>query len=768
MNTFNPTLLLEESPIEYTTLGDYAPREVGLLEHMLEFNLDLQESYVESSRKYYRALLEQSDPDVLNENVIGSIIEFIKSIVEGILDFFKGLFGGSSSSSSSSSSTSGTSKVSSKEVAIKEMKKSRDKIDGFNKSYNAINTNIEKKRNSINGSITVKKWAYRTNPPKLLAVSDMFPAGTSGPDTVNKCFSGLQKALDDLISKSITTEEANKTFNETRDIIKRCTKSTGDAARVKGVGYIEVTEEDVAVTDFLVHGVNFFHSNEVQTLMKTQFNETLPPEFAELVNNMNNLIKDLEKAYGDSNLNVPSIRECITALGAYVMTLENTYSKCLMNLYRAVNAEIDQFTRIAGKYVGIDLSDSKPKDESVFDQFDDELTLAIYEYKQSIQWNEFRQIVNEAEILASEGTAREKMSKLMALDEAIAATVRNSWNNFITKVKNIFAKVSEAVASLGTTKRYLDKYKKIILGQNFVNETYNTRDIIKAINRILNYGVPRFDYVRMKPYLDDPIKFFERVIKPTMGTVDTSVGGITKPSNVQEVGTYCNDYFLGPKRDITTAEFQKYIKDIYDYMYDYNKIKKRINKDIADIEKNCKDMLKNAGITTVDDKKDGISPNGDPKKDNEVMQGVSNQVDQFMNASAYYSAIYDTVLTEEVIHELEKVGGQTGTADNANTGNAAPATDATGTVAANMNNVGPGRDKVDEKNAKSLGKADKNSAQTHLRNYSEVSCMVLRAKLTAVQFTHKEFDTLLRNHVKHYINSDTTARETNATNQTIG
>lgn len=402
----------------------------------------------------------------------------------------------------------------------------------------------------------------------------------------------------------------------------------------------------------------------------------------------------------------------------------------------------------------------------------DELSKALQEFNDEIDKITFSQRLQETTILESHLSNHSKMQQLNILNEAIAANIKNAWRNFVDKVKKIFSKVSESVASLGTTKRYLDKYKKIILGQNFVSATYESRDIIGAITKILNYEIPALNYESMGTSLDDPMEYFKKYIQPSIvkmngGQVDTSVGGVSDPTNVEQIGTYCNDFFLGPRKEISTAVIQQYIKDIYDYMYDYRKISTKINKDIKQIEKDCGEITKKMGIITVD--KDisngGPNPDGDTNKGDQAQIAKQNGAavgESFMRP--YYSVLYEMVLTEDVLNEITKKASSTTTVNKPDEGQV----DKTGTVANNMKNVQDQDQDAKNRNMDATGNEQDTAAGVkRIKSYAEVSTMVLRAKLTAVQFTHTEFDVVLRDHVKSYISSNTTSREDKAENKKI-
>lgn len=768
MGAFNPSLLLENNKAECITLETYRePKDHNYLESILEFNLDTQKTDINGSRLYYKSLLEQHNQEYpINEGispVAAVVVGIVASAIAAIIAFFSG---------NKSSDKTIYSIGDSSDRIIKDALK---RMEAKEREVRSASYAIKVKEN-----INARYFKFKNGQIKVESISDLFRNSKFGPNKIEECISLLRKEIDSLnLNDSFNMDSLQTISNDIKSCIQEINATINTAS-------IEYEDRDVSFYKYLEDMRALLKSADVKAIVSTGSKNNIPDDFKALIHNLDELKKELEKEH---NTNLPKeIKDVAMLISNYVNNLKSAYMKYAKEIYSALKhiyssldlnaVAFDGFgDKEKNKAAGIDGyltrndKEFRLKEQNLINMISEEFSIASFTLHHSINSIISEQMAQEYEILLSEDTSYDQMQNLIALDEAISAKIKNAWRTFIDKVKNIFAKVSEAIASLGTTKRYLDKYKKVILGQNFVNETYETRDIINAIPKILNYELPSLNYATMEADLDESIVYFNKYIKPSIvrmngGQVDTSIGGVAEPKNVEEIGTYCNDFFLGPKKQITTATFQENIKDIYDYMYDYRKISNRINKDISKIEKDCNEIMKKVGVSTVTVSDNGPGADGDTQKGDQgtvAAQAVKNTpaTESFFNGDSYYSVIYETVLTEDILNEIKKVTGGNGTVGSDNT-----TVNKTGTVANNMKNVADAEDGVDNKNAVG-GVQDKNIGTTRIRNYAEVTTMVLRAKLTAVQFTHTEFDAVIRNHVKNYIADNTSTRENPAENKLI-
>ena len=343
---------------------------------------------------------------------------------------------------------------------------------------------------------------------------------------------------------------------------------------------------------------------------------------------------------------------------------------------------------------------------------------------------EMKAMNEEAMIFISESSDAEKFEKLQAVNEAIGAKIKKVFYNTIAKIKEIFAKFMEKLrGNFTTTKNYLDRYKEIILRKPFSNDIYGTKNLKFGIDNIEDTGVARLDLTSMTTQLD---------------TLEGAFGVCFKnehPSNAFDITTadgqakYWKTVFgmEGEEKRITGKDFQKNIKDYWDFLYDIRNIERSINKSIKDVEDTCNTVMKQAGA-------DVEKPEPQPQ-----------------NASTVYSYLYNKtfVLENGVLTELNKYGDTAPNASQpAQSGeNPAAGDNAQKSYSQRMSNVD--KDGDDPDNVGVAKKSGRPIMDTRCNNYTICATTMLKAKMSACEFIRSECMGIIRNEVQKYIGGGT-------------
>ena len=365
------------------------------------------------------------------------------------------------------------------------------------------------------------------------------------------------------------------------------------------------------------------------------------------------------------------------------------------------------------------------------------------------------QLVAEAVIFSEQITDQERYDKLTSLNEAIVRKIQEWWKAGIAKIKALFAKFMEKMNRV-TDANYLKKYKDIILKQPFQNRSYKSKDLFGCMNRTLSLQVPYLDYNKHADILkgENPIStFFQRELAPKMqGYAFFKPNNTGAPNTIEQLANYCKDWFMGTQEvEFNGAAVQEHIKDVYDYLMDMKKIKQSIDKSINDIEKSAANVAKIGGTGQAAKQNAEYSATGNAAKDAKTTgdngtggkngtpapaQGGQPQ-QQAVNASANFDF---TNSVYSILYELEVQNPAQQNQKPASGTNANPS-------ASGVRHVEDGTN-VDQSAAKD---SMLNDVEKVCKNYVDICTTVLKAKLTAIEFTRKELREIVRIHVQDYI-----------------
>lgn len=359
------------------------------------------------------------------------------------------------------------------------------------------------------------------------------------------------------------------------------------------------------------------------------------------------------------------------------------------------------------------------------------------------------QLVAEAVIFSENITDQERYDKLTSLNEAIVRKIQEWWKAGIAKIKALFAKFMEKMNRV-TDANYLKKYKNIILKQPFQNRSYKSKDLFGCMNRTLSLQVPYLDYNKHADILkgENPIStFFQRELAPKMqGYAFFKPNNTGAPNTIEQLANYCKDWFMGTQEvEFNGAAVQEHIKDVYDYLMDMKKIKQSIDKSINDIEKSAANVAKIGGTGQAAKQNAEYSATGnaanDAKTTGDNGTGGQDGTPTPAQVATGESANFDfTNSVYSILYELEVQNPAQQNQQPASGTNANPS-------ASGVRHVEDGTN-VDQSAAKD---SMLNDVEKVCKNYVDICTTVLKAKLTAIEFTRKELREIVRIHVQDYI-----------------
>ena len=360
--------------------------------------------------------------------------------------------------------------------------------------------------------------------------------------------------------------------------------------------------------------------------------------------------------------------------------------------------------------------------------------------------NQMRAINEEALIFSETSISDyEKFQRLQAVNEALGAKIKRGWYNAVAAIKEVFRKFMEKLtANFTTTKNYLDRYKNIILKANFnPKDEYKTQDLDTSINRILNTEAPPFDFNDLvNAECNTPGEFFANVFSKK-ARLDRPINDQIKfpdaNSTMGDINEYFKSYFCmeGHDKTYSGADFQRGINNYFNFLYDIRKINQTIKKSIDNIEDTATKIMKQAGVDVnkpADNAQNNANATGTSAAAPAANAGA-NATTQANNDSFVYSNLYQKYFTLNENGVLVEADINAG---------AKPQTPSQG-----MKNVADKAEGSDDTNA--IKNTERSSVDSKVKAYVDVCTGMLRAKMSACEFTRNELMQIIRHHVQAHI-----------------
>lgn len=628
------------------------------------------------------------------------------------------------------------------------------------------------KSNLYNKEIEVKVYIQENDLNDIKYVYD-FMKNTDMSTIVNK-FNSLGseggKLLDGLSSPADKTDEELAEIVEKLKVVVDNYKSLLDempqfSSNLK----LEETDTTMKLGDYIDSQIRMFDSDAI----KTASNETVYFDFKNKCEALTFDKKVLEcinwmsKSNGQNELEnvvinlAKSMRSIIDGYAKYISDITDKG----FNISNALSRQTIQFSNELNNIYYSDqsgeLAYSKDPEFGMYDANSDDkdkyqfTTESVLLNSSSLHSIKVEQLVAEAVIFSEQITDQERYDKLASLNEAIVRKIQEWWKAGIAKIKALFAKFMEKMNRV-TDANYLKKYKDIILKQPFQNRSYKSKDLFGCMNRTLSLQVPYLDYNKHADILkgENPIStFFQRELAPKMqGYAFFKPNNTGAPNTIEQLANYCKDWFMGTQEvEFNGAAVQEHIKDVYDYLMDMKKIKQSIDKSINDIEKSAANVAKIGGTgqaakqnaeysatgnaandakTTGDNGTGGQNGTPAPAQGGQPQQQAVNASANFDFTNSVYSILYELEVQNPAQQNQQPASGT----------NANPS-------ASGVRHVEDGTD-VDQSAAKD---SMLNDVEKVCKNYVDICTTVLKAKLTAIEFTRKELREIVRIHVQDYV-----------------
>ena len=316
--------------------------------------------------------------------------------------------------------------------------------------------------------------------------------------------------------------------------------------------------------------------------------------------------------------------------------------------------------------------------------------------------------------------------KLKAAIARVLEILSRLWGKFLETMNTLFQR----------DKGYLEKYREIILKKKRPEDYERTMyNYFQGQKILLNTPVPNFNYNLMKDELNDA-KVFER-------KHFNHVVGSNKEYKLEELA---KNTFRGGSEEITIRTSAMNMTDIFNYCYTYPKIKEIISKDSKNIAL--------AGKEAMD------------QIDKMVREGKV-QSESVFNNPKFYSAVYETYITEEE----NPVNGEKKPKEVPVSNPAQPANGngresnpskaykpMTGEKDTKINNGENGTQANDGETAK----ATSNRIDVYMK-----SCgAIMTAKMQVAEETYKEYMDIIRAHVRDIVGKKADAKSADiASNQ---
>lgn len=342
--------------------------------------------------------------------------------------------------------------------------------------------------------------------------------------------------------------------------------------------------------------------------------------------------------------------------------------------------------------------------------------------------------INNCMMLAEGGNIVREMTYIQ---EAIGQSVKNFFSKIVNVIKSVWSKFVETLNRfIKNTQEYLENYKDIILKKKAPDVTYTMYNYPEGLKIMVNAAIPQFNYEMMKPYLDgeNQAKFlkqyapFKDCLVPNSDATYPEQYKITFRSGRSKVDE---------KVQIDASTLN--MKDIYDYCYNYQSIKDKLEKDIATIDKAAVDANNIILKRTKDESGQNIVPEPDLNATDEEQKVTNNSANMYYRYSLYFNELEATPNT-----------GDTKTTTTTSNNN----TSTTGTTfKSNNKNIQTASDNNKEQsdNALNTVTGDVDIITKQINVYFDSAKEFLGAKQTVFEEIFKEYMEIIKYHVRYYV-----------------
>lgn len=400
---------------------------------------------------------------------------------------------------------------------------------------------------------------------------------------------------------------------------------------------------------------------------------------------------------------------------------------------------------------------------------------------------ELKGMIIEAAILSDDELAiSERVEKLYSINEGVGDSIKDAWGKFKAFIQKMWNKFLEFIArTVNTDRSYLEKYKDIILNRKWKGDSSIEVDAQYSV------GITRLaQYTIVTPTADVVNRTMTKNDEQNLRTMQNIVMPEYKNAGTVDFKDYCKHWFKGgdgKSGRYTMSEGELNFTDMYNWCYNYDKVKRSLEKNQG-IMNNAVTVFQNAAKETVaanataaankEEEKKKASPTPDPTSAQKTPSDPNKKQWKITyNGRAYYvtqadqqefnNPATDQQTKETIINNnssesfqdstdvidyygklghiiLEKIeygakGSGTSTASTSQMGNL---TQSGGSVRQANDTAKKVTDTSEEDLVKKLG------------YYSAACGDVFAAMLTAAEGIKKDYMSLIKKHVQSYLGED--------------
>ncbi|MCK9198047.1 MAG: hypothetical protein M0P49_00395 [Bacilli bacterium] len=321
-----------------------------------------------------------------------------------------------------------------------------------------------------------------------------------------------------------------------------------------------------------------------------------------------------------------------------------------------------------------------------------ELSYDIFIADEMLEQAKLESFVNES-LLIVEGT--NTISNMQVIIESFGDKFKSVIKKIVNAIVNMWHKFLEGMNTLfKSDKGYLDKYKDTILKKQVRLGTLTMPNYEKGMKDLLNKKIPPFNYQSLKANLSNDKE---------QSSFRKSIYNDYKPD--VEFPAFVKNKMQGGEKDITVNGSQLNMTNLFNFCYNFDKLAKGIENEINSINK-----VGNQAMSIIDEK---------------VRNTVKTESSIYGTAK-YFSNVYRAFIDEAV--------GFDGKTDNSKY---------------NPSHT-DGEHDTNDNTSQNLEGETAEEATENIKTYISVCGQLLAAKLTVARNCHKDYMSIIREHVRSY------------------
>ena len=330
-----------------------------------------------------------------------------------------------------------------------------------------------------------------------------------------------------------------------------------------------------------------------------------------------------------------------------------------------------------------------------------ELSYDIFIADEMLEQAKLESFVNET-LLIAEGT--NTISNMHVIIESFGDKFKNVIKKIVNAIVNMWHKFLEGMNTLfKSDKGYLEKYKDVILKKQVTLGTLTMPNYEKGMNDILNKKIPPFNYQSLKANLSNDKE---------QAAFRKSIYNDYKPD--VDFPAFVKNKMQGGEKDITVNGSQLNMTNLFNFCYNFDKLAKGIENEINNINK-----VGNQAMSIIDEK----------------VRNAAKTESSIYGTAKYFSNVYGSFIDEAV----------KGLDSNDNSGN-------------NRKTEGDkynpshtdGEHDTNTNTTQNLEGESAEEATDNIKTYITVCGQLLAAKLTVSRNCHKDYMSIIREHVRSY------------------